>query len=185
MLQKNIPFALLGVGVGLAGYSSARPISVADQAERISAWLTQSGLLFFIGIALIIAAAVLMRRQAAAAITNSDSSPQKDPTELLAELQAGAQEVRAALDSEAFDVSIICARIDALRDGAVQGLVDAKAALIARHGMLAYAQFISAVSAAERNLNRTWSTLVDGYPDEARKAAGLAASLAAAVQPLR
>ena len=38
-------------------------------------------------------------------------------------------------------------------------------------GMLAFAEFISVVSAGERNLNRAWSTLVDGYPAEALQAA--------------
>ncbi|MDE0882094.1 MAG: hypothetical protein OSB21_05820, partial [Myxococcota bacterium] len=57
-----VNFVLLGLGIGLAGYSAARPIAAETQRGRIELWLNQSGLLFFIGLALIIAASVLMRR---------------------------------------------------------------------------------------------------------------------------
>jgi hypothetical protein len=36
--------------------------------------------------------------------------------------------------------------------------------------MMGYAELVSPLSAAERNINRAWSTLVDGYPHEAQVA---------------
>ncbi len=176
-----IHFVCLGTGIGLAGYSAARPIQAATQSERISQWLSQSGLLFFVGLTLIVVAAVLMRRHAAAEAQDTDVQQAGDPSELLAALQAGANAVLAGLQSDTPQTQVICDQIDALRDGPIQGLVNCKDAMVARHGMLAYAEFISVVSAGERNLNRTWSTLVDGYPADALQAAERAQ---AALQPL-
>jgi len=166
-----INFVCLGLGIGLAGYSAARPIQAATQSERISQWLSQSGLLFFIGLALIVAASVMMRRAAAARAQGTGEQVAGDPAELLAALQAGAASVLAGLQSDTPQTQALCDQIDALRDGPIQGLVECKEAMVARHGMLAFAEFISVVSAGERNLNRAWSTLVDGYPAEALKAA--------------
>jgi hypothetical protein len=170
-MQMIIQFALLGLGIGLSGYSAARPVEAASQSGRISVWLSQSGLLFFIGIALIIAAAVLMRRQAAALAQSPSEAAASDPSELLAALKEGAAEVLDGLRQDEPRTQPICDRIDGLRDGPIQALVECKDSMVARHGMLAYAQFISEVSAGERNLNRAWSTLVDGYPAEALSAA--------------
>jgi hypothetical protein len=170
-MHHLIHFLCLGLGIGLAGYSAARPIHVATQSERISQWLSQSGLLFFVGIALIVVAAVMMRRSAAALVQGTGEQQAGDPAEMLAALKAGADSVLVGLQSDAPQTQVLCDQIDALRDGPIQGLVECKEAMVAGHGMLAFAQFISAVSAGERNLNRAWSTLVDGYPAEALKAA--------------
>ena len=179
MAKQLIQYVVLGAGIGLAGYSAARPIEAATQGDRLTVWLSQSGLLFGIGIALIIIAAVLMRRQAAAQAATQTQSESQSPEALLAALIEGADLVAEALSSDTPDQDAVCARIDALRDGPVQGLVDTKDTMVAQHGMLAYAEFISLVSAAERNLNRSWSTLVDGYPKEAREAALKAQALLA------
>jgi hypothetical protein len=170
-MHHLIHFLCLGLGIGLAGYSAARPIHAATQSERISQWLSQSGVLFFVGIALIVVAAGLMRRATAAQAQGTGEHQERDPVVLLAALKAGADSVFVGLQSDAPQTQVICDQIDALRDGPVQGLVECKDAMVARHGMLAFAEFISAVSAAERNLNRAWSTLVDGYPVEALQAA--------------
>jgi len=170
-MNTIIQFVVLGLGIGLSGYSAARPIEAASQSGRISLWLTQSGLLFFIGIALIVLAAVLMRRQAAVLAQSPSQTMAGEPSELLAALKEGAAEVLEGLRQDEPDVQPICDRIDGLRDGPVQALAECKNSMVARHGMLAYAQFISEVSAGERNLNRAWSTLVDGYPAEALAAA--------------
>jgi hypothetical protein len=177
-----VNFVLLGLGIGLAGYSAARPIAADTQSARIELWLNQSGLLFFIGLALIITASVLMRRAIKAKIDAKAQGEAGDPVLLLAEFKAGAAEVHEGLAVEPPNRQIICDQIDALRDGCIQGLVDCKDALVAEHGMLPYAQFISAVSAAERNLNRAWSTLVDGYPVEARQASGRAQAVLAGLR---
>jgi hypothetical protein len=173
-MMALINFVLLGFGIGLAGYSAARPIAAETQSGRIELWLAQSGFLFFIGISLIVVASVLMRRAIQAKIDAHAQGEMGDPVVLLAELKAGAAAVHEGLSAAQPNREVICDQIDALRDGAIQGLVDCKDALVAEHGMLPYAQFISAVSAAERNLNRSWSTLVDGYPVEALEASGRA-----------
>ena len=164
-------YAMLAVGIGLSGYAAARPVQAETQGDRLAAWMGASGLVFFSGLVLIIAAAMLMRasqkKQVAAAVQHEAG----DPRTLLSELVNGAGEVHRALAAEQPDTTAVCGQIDALRDGPIQGLVDCRNALVARHGMMAYAQFISAVSGAERNLNRAWSTLVDGYPREAERAA--------------
>jgi hypothetical protein len=170
LIMAYVNFVLLGFGIGLAGYSAARPIAAETQSGRIELWLNQSGLLFFIGLALIIAASVLMRRAIKSRIDAHAQGEAGDPVLLLAELKAGAAAVHEGLAAEPPNRELICDQIDALRDGCIQGLVDCKDALVAEHGMLPYAEFISAVSSAERNLNRSWSTLVDGYPAEARQA---------------
>jgi len=112
-----------------------------------------------------------LRRAAAARAQGTGEQVAGDPAELLAALQAGAASVLAGLQSDTPQTQALCDQIDALRDGPIQGLVECKEAMVARHGMLAFAEFISVVSAGERNLNRAWSTLVDGYPAEALKAA--------------
>jgi len=162
---------MLAVGIGLSGYAAARPVSGGGQSERLAAWLSASGLVFFSGLVLIIAAALLMRGSQKKLVAKAEAHEDGDPRKLLHELVTGAGAVHAALGEDPVNTQAICDRIDGLRDGPIQGLVDCRNVLVAKHGMMAYAQFISAVSGAERNLNRVWSTLIDGYPQEAERAA--------------
>lgn len=180
---------LLVAGVGMASYGAAYPASAAaidgfvsqghhPQMARIVAWGQGAGIGFLLGIALIFFAAILLRRFARVAL--SDESGEAvvsglSPQEHILALGAGIETIRRDLDGIEEDAATaeyleLCDRMEALKEEHVGGLVAQKERLVAQHGLLAYAQFISAVSAAERNLNRAWSTLVDGYPGEAKLA---------------
>ena len=113
-MHTMIQFALLGLGIGLSGYSAARPIEAATQSGRLSLWLSQSGLHFFVGIALIIAAAILMRRQASALAEAPSGASVGNPSDLLAALKQGAAEVLEGLRQDEPDTKPICDCIDDL-----------------------------------------------------------------------
>jgi hypothetical protein len=180
---------LLVAGVGTAAYGAAYPASAAvidglvsqghhPQTAKLIAWGQGAGFGFLLGIALIFFAAILLRRFARLALTDEDaeeSASGLSPQEHVLALAAGIQTIHGDLkalaeDADGAEYLEICERMEALKEEHVAGLVQQKERLVAQHGLLAYAQFISSVSAAERNLNRAWSTLVDGYPGEAGRA---------------
>ncbi|MBM65882.1 MAG: hypothetical protein CMH55_06590 [Myxococcales bacterium] len=180
---------LLVAGVGMAAYGASFPAASAaidglvaqghhPQIARLLAWGQGAWLGFALGIALIFFAAFLLRRFAQLEMDDESSESAVatlSPEEHILALSAGLQTIHQDLaglakDAETSDYLEICERMEALKEEHVGGLVAQKDRLVAQYGLLAYAQFISSVSAAERNMNRAWSTLVDGYPGEAKLA---------------
>ena len=186
---------LLVAGVGMAAYGASYPASSAvieglvsqghhPQMARLLAWAQGAWLGFTFGVVLIFLSAFLLRRFAR--LEMSDESGEigisgLSPDEHILALNAGLKTIQKDLeallsDDDTSDYLEISERMEALKEEHVGGLVAQKDRLVAQHGLLAYAQFISSVSAAERNLNRAWSTLVDGYPEEALHSLGLSQS---------
>ena len=177
---------LLVAGVGMAAYGASFPASAAvieglvsqghhPQMARLLAWMHGAWLGFSLGILLIFFAAFLLRRFAR--LEMDDEERVAGPTGLSSDehvlaLSAGLKNIREDLAALSQDAAVsdhleICERMEALKEEHIGGLVAQRDRLVAQYGLLAYAQFISLVSAAERNINRAWSTLVDGYPTEA------------------
>jgi hypothetical protein len=162
-------FVLLACGVGTAAFAGAQLVDA--ETAKIAAWASQSGLVFGIGIVAIVLAAVLMRL--AAAETSAESA--ESDVELgsigmhLEALRSGVDRALALVKGDA-PVHDVCRHLDGLREEHVFAITNQRNRLVSERGMMGYAELVSPLSAAERNINRAWSTLVDGYPHEAQVA---------------
>ncbi len=138
----------------------------------LSDWSNRAGLPFAGGILLIIIGVMLSR-----AAIRSDDKPAKssgETTTAIADIEALVAGLRK-------DTAAVCethgqqpptelltprAAVERIQHTWCEPLVERRQALINRFGMAGYAEIFVAFSACERNLNRAWSTLVDGYVDE-------------------
>jgi len=77
-------------------------------------------------------------------------------------------------EKESIDVYDLKDRIDATFPKDLGLFVDARASIIHRHSLQAYADVMNPFAAGERYLNRVWSTSTDGYIDEAHEYLGRA-----------
>lgn len=85
--------------------------------------------------------------------------------ELLARIADGVQRLDA--EKKAIDVYELHETIDERFAEDLANFADSRKAIIAPHGLQAYADVMNDFAVAERYLNRVWSCSVDGYIDEA------------------
>ncbi len=74
--------------------------------------------------------------------------------------------------------------LDEIQIGALDPVIERRAAIIHQFGMVAFARFMSAFSRGERLLHRAWSALTDGHEPEASRSLRAAAAAFAEVPPL-
>jgi len=145
---------------------------------RLTAWLRVNGLLFGLGLFLIVIGGLLARKIARGEATTESSDDKTEGTveavdfgELLRTLNEETKALHTELTTQPApytpDLDEAKARIEVLQMDRVDRLVDARMGLQARYGMAGFAQVFGPMSAGERNLNRTWSALVDNHWPEA------------------
>lgn len=137
--------------------------------------------LFVGGLLLLVVGAVAMRasgRRASAAAT--DGTPADSAQSVLAGLIRDVAALRADLGrlNHGAARGLILDRVGAMQRGPMEAFVDAaRRDLIATGGLRLFATVMDGYSAAERRLNRAWSTAADGYLEEAIAALEEAAPL--------
>lgn len=158
-----------------------RPIAPPD---RLSGWFGDSGIMFLLGLVLVIAGAVLgrvaARREAAAEPEAKDGdAPARDLGELLAELQEAVAELAAQTEGvedpkpEGFDK--LKDAVHELQLERFEPVVTSAPKVQAKYGMGPFAEIFGPLSAAERHVNRAWSALVDRHWPEASSSLARAA----------
>jgi hypothetical protein len=63
----------------------------------------------------------------------------------------------------------VCKRIDAECMDPINDFVEAREAMIAKHGLTTYAEMMDSFALGERALNRAWCASADGYIDEVNR----------------
>ncbi len=73
------------------------------------------------------------------------------------------------IDFEKMDTSSIKKSIEAVQSNLIIPFVESRHYFSHRFGVGRFAEFFSLFSSGERNINRAWSAIVDGYPEEAKR----------------
>jgi hypothetical protein len=163
---------------------STRLRLIPTPTERLSGWLAQSGLIFALGLLLIGGGAYLTRRAQTLGTDQSgnDTSEALDVatvaikmTELSQQVAELSQNARLVTDPMLSDATALKQAIEALQLSHFHPIIDARYRLQAQIGLGSFAEVFSPFSSGERNLNRTWSTLVDEHWSESLSALGRAA----------
>ena len=151
--------------------------SPPEPIDRLSAWAMSNGFFFSVGLVLIVIGGLLTRkinREAATSSKPSEATDGAGPVDfcaLLKQLQSEATSLYAALSTteepSPEDFERAQEQIETLQFERVERLVDNRAGIQVRYGIGAFSQIIGPMSAGERNLNRTWSALVDQHWPEA------------------
>lgn len=163
-------------------------------AERLSAWIEDSGIFFGLGLLLVVLGAVLGRTASkrdaeAPADAKSERAPARDFGELLDELRAAvaklAEEAAAKEKPSTADYEALKGKIHELVVEKVEPIVDSAPRVQSKHGIAIFADVFSPFSSGERYLNRAWSALVDRHwPEAASSLERSAADLAEARRAL-
>ena len=156
-------------------------VSAPEPAERLAAWLGQSGLGFLGGLALIIVGGVVARKaQRETALSDGPKESERagpvDFGQLLEVLNERLAELVTA-ESGGELAETLLSRIETIQFEHVEPLIDSRQKVQARFGMEGFADIFSPLSGGERNLNRAWSALVDQHRPEAKSAIQNAARL--------
>ena len=161
--MKPLGFLLLVVGFVFAALQSVwRP------GDFVQWTLYVPGLIVGIG------GVVLLRLQARAA-ARDDTRVAEDVRTLGTSIETVTECVgRLDRDKASLDVYDLPARIDAEARDALNAFADARASIVPRFGVGAYAEVMNHFAAGERYLNRVWSASIDGYVDEAHEYLGRA-----------
>lgn len=155
-------------------------------STRLAEWFADGGVMFLLGLALVILGAVIgriaVKREAA-----SQDEPEEGEEGAARDLGHMLDEVReeiAALSERASgndspEDSDFRALKDAVHDVQMEKfepLVAAAPKVQAKYGMSAFAQIFGPLSASERHVNRAWSALVDRHWPEATDSLARAAA---------
>ena len=165
---------------------------------RLSGWFSVAGLPFLLGLGLIALGGGLARKQQTQAATGPaqggagavGGDPGGDQPADFGALLASTQGAVAALGEEMAakdapvdaDFDAAQARVEDLQAEKLEVLVDARDRVQARLGMAGFAAVFGPLAAGERNLNRTWSALVDRHWPEASASAIASAAFLAEAQ---
>lgn len=145
--------------------------------ERLSAWGSQSGAMFGLGLALIVIGAfigrVAVKREAMAEpAAGTKDAPAKDFGKVLDELQATvrklADEANGIAEPKREDFDRIKGEIEQVQLEAFEPLIAARTRVQVKHGMAGFAEIFGPLSSAERKVNRAWSAVVDKHWPEAQ-----------------
>lgn len=142
------------------GFLGAALVSVLAPLEVAWNWFAAGMLVAVTGVGLV--------RMKSGHDTGSDEAVQSGMEDLRASLEkivAGVQTLRAEVDTT--NPYAIHGKIDASLPPHLAVFVNARKAIIRRHGLQHYADVMSAFATGERYLNRVWSASCDGYIDEA------------------
>lgn len=177
--------------------AAAAEVRAPGPGARVEQWASRSGGLFAIGLLLIVGGAVLARiaikREAthetpekvgrAAGVSAQDFGKVLDGIE--EKVRALADEAKSVEAPQREDFDRIKAEIETLQLEGFGRLVGAAGRIQNKYGMAGFAAIFSPLSAAERKVNRAWSTLVDRHwPEMTDSLSGAATDLAEARQVL-
>lgn len=170
---------LYETSIGTRAKGKAR-VQLPGPGERLSTWAGMSGLWFVLGLILVISGAVMARLAIRKELTEpteaegaegTDGSAQAGFDTILADLLEGARGVSSRLagisQPAEEDFEEVQREVERLQLDCVEPLVAARVRIQTLHGMAAFAAIFGPLSAGERNLNRTWSALVDRHWPEA------------------
>lgn len=141
---------------------------------------------FGVGIAMSVGGAVLLRRQAAGRVGDTEGDGITDVASLRAALTGVGEELEALAQRPVDDALKLA--LEAILLDKLMPAVEARGLLLQAHGVEAHARVFTPVATAERCLNRAWSALVDGVPEEtsselAKARAHLGSAVAAFPEP--
>jgi len=139
-----------------------------EPGARVSEWFSAGGIVWSLGLVLIVAGAVLGRRAAyqAATAPSTSGTAALPMDEALRTLRARIAEARPLVAALSDGQDSVQARgiIEALEADVMAPVVDERDRYKARDGIATFAEYFGPFSAGERNLARAWSALTDGYP---------------------
>ena len=158
--------------------------------ERLAAWAESSGLMFALGLLLIVVGAVIGRvavkreasREPAAAegATGKDAKDARDFGKVLDrlrdEVRGLAEQARGIVEPQRADYDRVKNEIDRLEAEHIEPLVAARARVQVKHGMAGFAEIFGPLSSAERKLHRAWSASVDRHWPETQASLDAAAA---------
>lgn len=148
-----------------------------DPSLRLSSWFDLAGVLFLVGVVLIVTGALIARKVVKAeamAEPSGEEGGARDFGELLIELSeavealAGQMGQMAAIEVVTVaDMERIKVQVEALQVDSFERIVASRNRIQARLGIGGFAEVFGPFSAAERRINRSWSALVDQHWPEA------------------
>ena len=166
---------VLGVMIGITAAAKLSPAklesneSAADELSRWPDTIPMFGLgivVSVIGLGLWWSAVHGVRNEARAAGEKNGSGSVPGPAQLVAQMQQPLKDL--GTDIERLDGPELCQRIEALNDGYVAPLADARQRFVDRFGLSGGSEVLNETAFGERMLNRVWSAAADGHLAEAR-----------------
>ena len=154
--MRNAGLALITIGF-LGGCMAC----VLDHTTVNLSWFVPSFILGIIGVAVV---QIAIKRDA------KDEGKREANFQILDESMSRIVASSRTLDTErdAIDIYDVPDWIDDRFRADIQAFVEARESIAHSWGTQAYAEVMSHFAAAERYLNRVWSTAADGYIDEAQ-----------------
>ncbi len=140
---------------------------------RLRRWFDAYGGPFLLGVLLIVAGAFVVRRAERAGVRAGSVHDAGDvPSDLREGLERLLREVDALQEQMVGGGAeeALKASLDRLRFERIEPLVEARLHYQRQLGLERFARAFGPFSSAERSLYRAWSALVDGVPEEARRA---------------
>lgn len=149
----------VGLGLITLGFLGGCLACVLDSTTVNLGWFVPSFILGIIGVAVV---QIAIRNEA------KDEGKREANFQILDEsmtrIVASAKKLDAERDT--IDIYDVPEWIDEAFRADIQAFVEARESIAHSWGMQAYAEVMSHFAAAERYLNRVWSTAADGYIDE-------------------
>ncbi len=145
---------------------------------RLSGWWDKSGILFVLGLAMILGGAMLFRRgNASETAGGTDAGPKFVDmgdmlTRITSELKVLETNMVQTSTPTTGDVDYVKETIDGVLNGPMAAIIDARDQLVQRYGMAGFAEVFGPFAGGERNLNRAWSSVVDSHWPESTAAIG-------------
>lgn len=208
--MKAIGIGVLALGIALAAAAGARlspaveeqvtragaaklrseepePSAAIAPEARLAEWASRSGLLFGVGLALIIVGAAIGRRavrlealeEPAARAGEAEARAPLDlgvaVSTLARDVASLAEDLKRVGSPTSTDYERFKSEIHRLELEGFEPIVDARGRVQARYGLVGFAELFGPISSAERRLARAWSALVDQHWIEARDSAARAA----------
>ena len=152
--MKRIAYVLLCAGFLFGAYTTALDVQNVD-------WM-----LFGIAAAAAIAGVIMAKRADRAQATSGDvlATNRSELNESIANVVRDLNELQ---DGGALQGEALRAYIDDKLRPDLRRFVDARESMVHLYGLQTYADIMSEFAAAERYINRVWSSSADGYDDEA------------------
>jgi cell division protein FtsB len=148
-----------GLGLITLGFLGGCMACVLDHTTVNLAWFVPSFILGIIGVAVV---QIAIKNEA------KDETKREANFQILDQSMTRIVDAARTLDEErdSIDIYDVPDWIDERFRGDIQMFVEARESIAHSWGTQAYAEVMSHFAAAERYLNRVWSTAADGYIDE-------------------
>lgn len=168
--MRLVAYALFVIGLLLA---TTQAVFIPDAGEglaaRVGAWFDAVGVVFLLGLAMMVAGAVLARRAAtkpSGGVADDGAAAALDPVAVAAELLAALDTTLAPLDGENLGAdsarrAALKAALDDVLEEKVSDFLELRPALMDAVGLEVFAEMIGHFASMERNAARAWSALTD------------------------